>query len=77
MQALKLKARPKAKFVHTTDSELGLRVSPNLLDRKFVLKKLNTVWVSDVTYTPTDKGWRYLTVILVLAERAVVGWTIS
>jgi transposase InsO family protein len=52
-------------------------VSPNLLNRKFDVKKVNTVWVSDTTYIPTDKGWRYLTVILDLADRAVVGWTIS
>jgi transposase InsO family protein len=77
MQALKLVARPRAKFVHTTDSEHGLKVSPNVLNRKFDVKKVNTVWVSDITYIPTDKGWRYLTVILDLADRAVVGWTIS
>lgn len=77
MQALKLVARPRAKFVQTTDSEHGLKVSPNLLNRKFDVKKVNTVWVSDITYIPTDKGWRYLTVILDLADRAVVGWTIS
>ena len=77
MRSLKLVARPKRKYVHTTDSNHNLRVSPNLLDRKFEVKTVNTVWVSDITYIPTDNGWRYLTAILDLADRAVVGWTLS
>lgn len=75
MQALKLVARSRAKFVHTTDSEHGKKVSPNLLNRKFDVKKVNAVLVSDITYIPTDKGWHCLTVILDLAYRAVVRWT--
>lgn len=38
---------------------------------------VNTVWVSDITYILTDEGWRYLTVILDLADRAVVSWILS
>jgi transposase InsO family protein len=77
MHALGLVARPKRKYVHTTDSNHGLSVSPNLLDRNFEVKQVNSVWVSDITYIPTDKGWRYLTVILDLGDRAVVGWVLS
>jgi putative transposase len=77
MRVLKLVARPKSKYVHTTDSNHGLKISPNLLNRNFDVKKVNTVWVSDITYIPTDAGWRYLTVVLDLADRAVVGWTLS
>ncbi len=77
MQALRLIARPKRKYVSTTDSAHNLKTSPNLLDRQFEVKAVNTVWVSDITYIATDDGWRYLTVILDLADRAVVGWTLS
>jgi len=77
MQVLGLVARSKRRYVHTTDSAHDLSVSPNLLDRNFEVKQVNTVWVSDITYICTDKGWRYLTVILDLADRAVVGWTLS
>jgi transposase InsO family protein len=77
MQAMNLVARPKSKYVHTTDSEHDLKASPNLLNRNFTVEKLNTVWVSDITYINTDDGWRYLTVVLDLADRAVVGWTLS
>ncbi len=77
MQALKLVARPKRKFVSTTSSDHELSVAPNLLARNFTVERLNTVWVSDITYILTDDGWRYLTVILDLADRAVVGWVLS
>jgi putative transposase len=77
MRVLKLVARPKRKYVHTTDSDHSLDVSPNLLNRNFAVEKVNTVWVSDITYISTNEGWRYLTVVLDLADRAVVGWTLS
>lgn len=77
MQVLGFVARSKRKYVHTTDSTHSLSISPNLLDRNFEVKQVNTVWVSDITYIPTDKGWRYLTVVLDLADRAVAGWTLS
>lgn len=77
MHALKLVARPKRKYVHTTDSDHELKVSPNLLNRNFAVENVNTVWVSDITYIHTNDGWRYLTVVLDLADRAVVGWTLS
>jgi transposase InsO family protein len=77
MQSLGLVARFKRKYVRTTDSAHNLRTSPNLLDRQFEVKQVNKVWVSDITYIPTDDGWRYLTVILDLADRAVVSWTLS
>ena len=35
------------------------------------------VYVSDITYIPTTEGFLYLTVILDLFERKVVGWSIS
>lgn len=77
MRVLKLVARPKRRYVHTTNSDHELKTFPNLLDRNFEVEKVNTVWVSDITYIVTDKGWRYLTVVLDLADRAVVGWTLS
>ncbi|MBK6997761.1 MAG: hypothetical protein IPH31_23815 [Lewinellaceae bacterium] len=40
-----------------------------MLDRNFDVEEVNTVWVSDITYILTDEGWRYLTVILDLADR--------
>ena len=34
-------------------------------------------WVSDITYIPTGEGWLYLTIVLDLADRKVIGWALS
>lgn len=73
----KLMARPKRKFIHTTDSKHGLQVFPNLLNRDFTSTEVNQKWVSDITYIRTTKGWAYLTTVLDLADRMIISWTVS
>lgn len=77
MKALGLVARPKHKYIFTTQSNHKCSASPNVLNRQFKVDQLNKVWVSDITYIPTDQGWTYLTVILDLGDRAIVAWTLS
>lgn len=47
----------------------------NLLNRDFEVKSPNTVWVSDITYVYTTKGWWYLCPIMDLSNREIIGWT--
>ncbi len=77
MSRLGLEARPRRKFIHTTDSKHDLRVFDNILNRCFTVEQVNKKWVSDISYIPTQQGWIYLTVIIDLADRMVVGWTLS
>jgi transposase InsO family protein len=78
MKALGLAARKrKRKYVVTTQSDHQYVASSNLLNRQFTVEQVNKVWVSDITYIATDQGWRYLTVILDLGDRAVVSWALS
>lgn len=77
MQVLKLTARPKKKFVITTDSNHDFKVPSNLLDRNFNVEHVNKVWVSDITYIRVSNYWMYLTVVIDLADRMIVGWTLS
>jgi transposase InsO family protein len=60
----------------TTDSTHAHPIAPNLLDRQFDVNgvALNRVWVSDITYVPTQEGWLYLAAVLDLASRRCVGW---
>lgn len=48
------------KYKATTDSNHTLPVAENLLGQKFEAAKPNEVWVSDITYIPTEEGWLYL-----------------
>lgn len=77
MLELKLVARPRKKFVHTTDSDHKFPVPENVLNRNFDVAKPNTCWVSDITYIRVANYWVYLTVIIDLADRMVVSWCLS
>lgn len=72
-----LAARPRRRGVHTTDSNHQHPIALNLLERRFDVNgvRVNQVWVSDITYVPTDEGWLYLAVVLDLASRRVIGWS--
>lgn len=72
-----LVARPRRKYVHTTDSDHNWQVADNLLNRQFFATRPNEKWVSDISYILTKEGWTYLTVIVDLFDRMVVGWTLS
>lgn len=78
MKALKIKGKQVKKFkISTTDSNHCERIAPDLVQREFKVTKKNQVWVSDVTFIKSFKGWLYLCVILDLYSRKVVGWSIS
>jgi transposase InsO family protein len=77
MRRMGLSARRKKTFTVTTNSKHHYPVSPNLLARDFTSAEPGKVWVSDLTYIPTQQGWLYLTVIIDLYNRMVVGWAMS
>lgn len=77
MSRLGLQARPRRKYVHTTDSTHDYKVFDNIMNRCFSTDRINQKWVSDITYVPTKQGWAYLTVVMDLADRMVVGWSLS
>ena len=77
MKAMGIFARRKRKFKNTTDSSHNYPVSPNILNQIFSVKRRNQVWVSDITYIETTKGWVYWTVIIDLFDRKVIGWSLS
>ena len=67
----------KKKFKVTTDSSHNYPVVENKLNREFTVKKSNLVWVSDLTYVHTAQGWVYLTTMIDLFDRKVIGWALS
>lgn len=63
--------------VCTTDSRHNYRIAENHLRRNFQVKEPGRVWVSDITYIATKQGWLYLTVIMDLYDRKIIGWALS
>ena len=64
----------KRKFRVTTDSDHGLPIARNLLERNFTAKAPNEKWTADITYVRTREGWLYLAVVIDLFARKIVGW---
>lgn len=73
----KIRAQRRRKFVSTTDSKHNLPVAENILNREFAVEEPNRVWVSDITYVPTEEGWLYLAGVLDLGTKSMVGWSMS
>ena len=76
MQLHGIRAKRKRRLKVTTDSDHKLPISPNLLNREFSVAEPETVSVGDITYIATDEGWLYLTVVIDLFNRQVVGWSL-
>jgi putative transposase len=59
-------------------TKLGLKkfIKPYLL-RGLKITRPNQVWSTDITYIPMKKGFMYLTAIIDIYSRKIVGWSIS
>lgn len=77
MQELGLISIVKKKFRITTNSEHKFTIAKNHLNREFITDTPNQVWVSDITYLRSKEGWPYLTTVIDLYNRKVIGWSLS
>ena len=77
MRALAITPATKKRFKNTTDSKHDLPIAPNILNRSFEVSEIGRVWVSDITYIRVGNTFVYLTTIIDLADRMVVGWSLS
>ncbi|MNL12596.1 IS2 transposase TnpB [compost metagenome] len=72
-----IKSIMKRKYRVTTNSNHLYPVNENLLLRDFSTTGTGEKWVSDITYIRTGEGWLYLTVIMDLADRKIIGWSMD
>jgi putative transposase len=77
MKELGLKSKLSKKFKVTTDSKHNYLIVDNLLNRNFMPTESSKVWVSDITYIQTKEGFVYLTTIMDLYDRKLIGWSLS
>jgi transposase InsO family protein len=77
MRQAGLVGRQKRRYrVRTTDSKHDQPIAPNRLGRA-APGRVDQVWVSDLTYVPTDEGWLYLAGVLDRCSRYLVGWAMG
>lgn len=78
MQELGLVAKAQKRFKPvTTDSDHDLKAAPNLLGQSFYAYAPNQAYVGDITYIGTSQGWVYLSTVIDLYSRAMIGWAID
>jgi transposase InsO family protein len=74
---LGIRCRQTRKFRATTDSKHTLPVAENLLKQDFNARTPNRVWVSDITYIPTNEGWLYCAAHKDLFNGEIVGYALA
>ena len=74
---LGLRCKQVKKFKATTHSKHRLPVADNLLDQRFTATAPNQVWVSDLSYVPTDEGWLYCAAHKDLFNGEIVGYALG
>jgi len=75
MREADIRARQRRRFrPHTTQSNHGGPVAPNLRLQAPIPSSANETWLTDLTYVETAEGWLYVSAIVDLYSRRVVGW---
>ena len=77
MQAAGLQGVSRRRWVRTTQRDRDARPAPDLVNREFVAEAPNQLWVADITYVPTWSGFLYLSVVLDVWSRRIVGWAMA
>ena len=52
-------------------------VATNHLQQNFDMSSPDQAWVTDITYIKTHEGWLYLSVVIDLFSRRVIGWSMQ
>lgn len=76
MRKYRLFRRQKRHFCITTDSNHHHRIYPNLI-RGMIVRRLNQLWVADITYIRIATGFVFLSTILDVCSRKIIGYAIG
>lgn len=64
-------------FKTTTVCDTQLRRPADLVNRNFAVQRPNALWVSDLTYVATWRGFVYVAFVIDAFARRIVGWRVS
>ncbi|MGN5992867.1 IS3 family transposase [Corynebacterium striatum] len=69
------KGKGRSPMTTRTPQRPGLR--PDLVEREFKAEGPNKLWVADITYVRTKKGFVYAAFVTDVYSRRIVGWALS
>ena len=65
------------KFKVTTCPDTAVARPPDLVTRQFAAVRPNELWVADLTYVATWRGFAYVAFVIDVFARRIVGWRVS
>jgi putative transposase len=77
MHELGIRGASRRRWVTTTTRDDRFTPAPDLVKREFRADRPNLLWVADITYIPTWEGFLYLSVVLDVFSRKIVGWSMA
>lgn len=77
MKLMGIQGITRGKRCKTTISEAALFKPEDKVNRHFVADRPNQLWVADITYVSTWRGFVYVAFIIDVFARCIVGWRVS
>jgi transposase InsO family protein len=78
MRELGLRGAVRGRAFKVTTTSDGQLIRPaDLVNRNFVVVRPNALWVSDLTYVATWRGFVYVAFVIDAFARCIVGWRVS
>ena len=65
------------RFTVTTTPDLAAARPPDLVARQFTAARPNQLWVADLTYVATWRGFVYVALVIDVFSRRIIGWRVS
>lgn len=77
MKRLGLAGARRGRGCRTTIPDTGAERPADLVQRQFVADRPNQLWVADITYVATWRGFAYVAFVTDVFSRHIVGWRVS
>lgn len=77
MADLGIRGVQRGRKLYTTHADDKANRPPDLVKRDFTADAPNELWLADITYCSTWEGWLYVSFILDVYARVIVGWQMA
>jgi len=77
MKKFGFRVKQRVPYKVTTMRKHSHSVADNILNQQFNPSNYNMIWAGDVTYLRTYQGWMYLSIVMDLYSRRIIGWSID
>ena len=77
MKALEIQGIRRGKKTFTTITDSALARPRDAVNRDFTVNRPNALWVADLTYVATWRGFAYVAFVIDAYARRIVGWRVS